>query len=122
MDFSGVIKSYSQHTYRVNDISYRFTVDQTINYNECQARPLEGADNVRLHVARTFLIYSETEQIVRYAATHRVTSGGGGRCQIDKTICYESYLIIDTLRIFFPQWVVDSLSACTQSSFKDSSI
>ncbi len=97
-------------------------MDQTINYNECQARPLEGADNVRLHVARTFLIYSETEQIVRYAATHRVTSGGGGRCQIDQTICYENYLIMDTLRIFFPQWVVDSLSECTQSSFKDSPI
>ncbi len=88
-------------------------MDQTINYNGCQACPLEGADNVRLHVARTFLIYSETEQIVRYAATHRVTSGGGGR---------ENYLTIDMLRIFFPQWVVDSLSECTQSSFKDSPI
>ena len=74
--FAGLIKSYSTHTYRVDGVAYQFTVDQTIKYRECAANPPTDIDNMKLHVTRTFLIYGESEQIVRYAATHRVSTAG----------------------------------------------
>ena len=73
---AGLIKAYSTHTYRVNGVGNQFTVDQTIKYAECEAHPPEDVDAMRLHVTRTFLIYGDSEQIVRYAATHRVSTAG----------------------------------------------
>lgn len=46
-----------------------FTIDQTINYIECE----EPITTMRLKVARNFIVYDAQEQIVRYAMTNKVT-------------------------------------------------
>lgn len=72
----GVIKLSSAHNYRVDGVPYRFTVDETINFKECPARPLSDLASVRIAVSRNFIVYSEKEQIVRYSQTNKVSLPG----------------------------------------------
>lgn len=88
----GVIKSYSTQTLRVDGTPYQITVDQTINYSECEERPLSDISTIRLNVTRNFVVYSDSEQIVRYSQTNKIstTSGGGGLAilgEMDHDLC-----------------------------------
>lgn len=69
---AGIIKSMSTHTFNVETDVHRFTLDQTITYNECAERPLSDVDVIRIAVSRNFVAYSGTEQIVRFSQTNKV--------------------------------------------------
>lgn len=76
----GVIKSISTHTYFVDEVSFTFTVDQTISYDECvhqYADQPDGPPTLRLAVSRNFVVFDEREQIVRYAQTNKIAPLSG---------------------------------------------
>ncbi len=73
----GTIKSYTSHTYRVDGVAQRFTVDQTITFKECPSRPDDGTYMLKLNVIRNFLVYGDREEIVRFAMTNRIATTSG---------------------------------------------
>lgn len=75
--FSGVVKSYATHTYMVDDVPYRFTIDQTINFKECSGQALDGIGTQKLVISRPFVVYGEAEEIVRYATTNKMSPDVG---------------------------------------------
>ncbi|XP_014677741.1 PREDICTED: nidogen-2-like [Priapulus caudatus] len=73
---SGLIKSFSTHKYRVDDVPFTFTVEQTITLDECSfeyAASDAGPPPLRLSVSRNFVVFDEREQIVRYAQTNKIS-------------------------------------------------
>ena len=74
---TGVLKSFVTHNFRADTENYRFTLDQTINYNECAYRPLTDLDVIRIGVTRNFVVYAGTEQIVRFSQTNKVVAAAG---------------------------------------------
>ena len=74
---TGEIRSYMTHTYRVDGVPYRFTLDQTITYKECQAQPLSDLNTQRLVATRNFIIFNADEQVVRFAQTNRISTAIG---------------------------------------------
>jgi hypothetical protein len=53
---TGVIKSFSTRTYRLNEIAYKYTWDQTITFKECEHDPSRSiSDSMRLGVTRNFV-------------------------------------------------------------------
>jgi len=71
----GEIKSFSTHTFTVDDKAIHFTVDQTLHYEECTHRPPNGETVQRLAVSRTFIHFDDNEQqIVRYAQSNRLAT------------------------------------------------
>jgi len=79
----GVLKSHSTQTFRVDGTPHRVVIDQTINYQECAAQPLTNVEGVRLSVTRNFVVYSESDQIVRYSQTNKVSATGGFEPPVD---------------------------------------
>jgi nidogen (entactin) len=74
----GIVKSSATHTFYVDQVPYRFTVDQTIRFTECIWTELPDIDNQRLVISRPFVVYGESEEIVRYATTNKMAPAVGG--------------------------------------------
>lgn len=69
----GVIKSFSTRTYRMNEVAYKYTWDQTITFNECQHDPSRLiSDSMRLGVTRNFVVYDDQNDVVRYAMSNKI--------------------------------------------------
>ena len=75
-----MIKGYSTRTFSVDGRPYTYTVSETITYKECDANPLSDLPNLRLTVGRAYVVYGETEQIVRYATTNTIGRVAGKGC------------------------------------------
>ena len=74
---TGVIKSFSTHTFRVNSQQYRFTLDQTISFTECRGKPLSNLGTIQLSVSRNFLAYNtDNDNIVRFSQTNKIAPAG----------------------------------------------
>jgi len=72
---AGEIKSFSTHTFTVDNKPIHFTVDQTLHYDECTHRPPNGEAVQRLAVSRSFIHFDDNEQqIVRYAQSNKLTT------------------------------------------------
>ncbi|XP_070577200.1 nidogen-1-like [Ptychodera flava] len=74
----GVIRSFSQRTLHLgNDRSIDFTVDQTIEYEECIVRNPQQEESLikamRSSIQGNYVVYDRNEQILRYAMTSKVT-------------------------------------------------
>ncbi|KAL8607394.1 hypothetical protein ACOMHN_024419 [Nucella lapillus] len=69
----GLVKSFSVRSYRVNDVAFRYTWDQTLTYEECEADPNPRSYTTRLAVSRNFVRHSEKDQVVRYAMSNKVS-------------------------------------------------
>lgn len=69
----GVVKSFVARTYRVNDVAYRYTWDNTISYEECDdGQPRTASDVMRLRVSRHYVKLNPSDQVVRFAMTSKV--------------------------------------------------
>ncbi|ESO97555.1 hypothetical protein LOTGIDRAFT_208735 [Lottia gigantea] len=69
----GVIKSFSTRTYRINEVAYRYTWDQTIYFKECMNDPMKDEGEItQLSITRSFVVYNEQDQVVRYAGSNKV--------------------------------------------------
>ncbi|XP_060600904.1 nidogen-1-like [Ruditapes philippinarum] len=67
----GVIRSSSEHTFNVNNVASRFTLDQEINFEECAFDPLKDKkDSQRLSVTRTSACYQPNDKVVRFAMSY----------------------------------------------------
>ena len=70
---AGVIRSYSDRTYRINEVAKRYTWNQTITFDECtldSARAIR--DTMRVAVTRNFVVYDSNDRVVRYAMSNKV--------------------------------------------------
>ncbi|KAK7103484.1 nidogen-like [Littorina saxatilis] len=86
----GVVKSFSVRTYRVNDVAFRYTWDQTLSFEECEADPSPSTHTMRLSVSRNFVRHSEKDQVVRYAMSNKVSVMTGSDPCFDATqTCHE---------------------------------
>ena len=74
---SGVIKGFSTRMFRADNVPFRCTVTETITFQECDARPLDDLPSMRVDVSRAYVVFGETEKIVRYATTNRVRIAAG---------------------------------------------
>ena len=72
-----MLRSSTTHSFRADTDSYRFTLEQTIDYTECSYRPLADVDVIRIGVSRNFVVYAGTEQIVRFSQTNKVLAATG---------------------------------------------
>ena len=71
---SGVMRSHSTHSFRFgeNSLDIPITIDQTIEFNECQFRPFdERQSTLQLTVTRNYIVYDDKEQIIRYASNSK---------------------------------------------------
>ncbi|XP_048259530.1 nidogen-1-like [Haliotis rufescens] len=69
----GLIKARSSRTFRINDVAYRYTWDQTIMFAECTADPdVLAVGTVRLSVGRNFVFFDSGNQVVRFAQSNKV--------------------------------------------------
>ena len=73
----GVIKGYSTRVFHADQVAFRCTVTETITYHECDARPLDDLPSMRVDVSRAYVVFGETEMIVRYATTNRIRVSAG---------------------------------------------
>ncbi|XP_076463392.1 nidogen-1-like [Babylonia areolata] len=86
----GLVKSFSVRTYRVNDVAFRYTWDQTLTFEECEADPNPNTHTMRLAVSRNFVRHSENDQVVRYAMSNKVSVLTGSDPCVDAThTCHE---------------------------------
>ena len=69
----GLVKSFSVRTYRVNDVAFRYTWDQTLSFKECEADPSPRVQTMRMAVTRNFVRHSNKDQVVRYAMSNKVS-------------------------------------------------
>ena len=74
---SGVIRSYSTRSYTIDSIRYRFNVEETIYYQECEAKPFDDVEVMRLTVSRPYVGYNTNDEIVRFATTNRIGRAAG---------------------------------------------
>uniref|UniRef100_A0A915JIK0 Nidogen n=1 Tax=Romanomermis culicivorax TaxID=13658 RepID=A0A915JIK0_ROMCU len=77
----GVVKSYSTSEVAINfpgqvtsgaPLKYSITVDQTIRYDECMAKPFDKPTHIILKTERSYVYYDANEKIVRYASANTV--------------------------------------------------
>lgn len=69
----GVIKSFSTRTYRMNEVAYKYTWDQTITFKECEHDPSRKiSDSMKLGVTRNFVVYDNQNNVVRFAMSNKV--------------------------------------------------
>ncbi|XP_067681271.1 nidogen-like [Haliotis asinina] len=69
----GLIKARSSRTYRVNEVAYRYTWDQTIMFSECMAdRDVRAVGSSRLSVGRNFVVFDSNSQVVRFAQSNKI--------------------------------------------------
>lgn len=69
----GLIRSYSDRTYRINEVASRYTWNQTITFDECtldSARAIR--DTMRVAITRNFVVYDSNDRVVRYAMSNKV--------------------------------------------------
>lgn len=69
----GVIRSYSDRTYRIKEVAKRYTWNQTITFDECtldSARAIR--DTMRVAVTRNFVVYDPNDRVVRYAMSNKI--------------------------------------------------
>ncbi|BFZ12302.1 hypothetical protein BsWGS_15341 [Bradybaena similaris] len=88
----GTIKSFVARTYRVNDVAYQYSWDNTITFNECDTGEFHSTNDVmRLSVTRHFVKHSEKDKVVRYAMTSKVgLFAGTDPCAEASQICGEN--------------------------------
>ena len=73
INFSGLIRSFSDRTYRVNDVASRFTWNQTITFDECTLDDARAVrDTMRVSVSRNFVLYDSNDRVVRFAMSNKV--------------------------------------------------
>ena len=73
INFSGLIRSFSDRTYRVNDVASRFTWNQTITFDECTLDDARAVrDTMRVSVSRNFVLYDANDRVVRFAMSNKV--------------------------------------------------
>jgi hypothetical protein len=69
----GMLRSRSSHSYVVEGTSHEhpFTVEQTIEYEECPFSPPVPPEmsTLTMKVGRHYIVYDVTQEIVRYAIT-----------------------------------------------------
>ena len=71
--FTGLIRSFSDRTYRVNEVASRFTWNQTITFEECTLDPARAVrDTMRVSVNRNFVLYDVNDRVVRFAMSNKV--------------------------------------------------
>ncbi|XP_076314540.1 uncharacterized protein LOC143226890 [Tachypleus tridentatus] len=73
---NGLIRSHSSRTYRLQDngLEVPFQVDQTISFLECKFGSNDpDLDSMKLKHGRTFIVYNEKEEILRYAMTSKIS-------------------------------------------------
>jgi hypothetical protein len=73
------MKAFFTRKYKLggeNGIETPFTVDQTMEYDECAAYPPD-ITTLRLKLNRNYILYEAREKIVRYAMTTKITPLGG---------------------------------------------
>ncbi|KAJ8309420.1 hypothetical protein KUTeg_014294 [Tegillarca granosa] len=71
--YTGLIKSYSSRVYRMNDVAYRYSWDQTINFKECEYdNRQQSSDTMRLSVTKNFVVYDDLDMVIRFAMTNKI--------------------------------------------------
>ncbi|XP_052256418.1 nidogen-1-like [Dreissena polymorpha] len=87
----GVIESTSDRTFRLNEVAYQYSWNQTITFDECEHAPagLDGGGNyMRLSVSRNYINYDPNERVVRYAMSNKVNAmTGSDPCQEGAASC-----------------------------------
>ncbi|CAG5121406.1 unnamed protein product [Candidula unifasciata] len=88
----GTIKSFVARTYRVNDVAYQYSWDNTITFNECDTGEFTSTNDVmRLSVSRHYVKHSEQDKVVRYAMTSKVgLFAGTDPCSEASQVCAEN--------------------------------
>ncbi|CAL1530382.1 unnamed protein product [Lymnaea stagnalis] len=87
----GTVKAFVERTYRVNDVAYRYTWDNTITFDECDDGKTLASDVLRLTVNRHFVKHSQQDQVVRFAMTSKVgLFTGADPCAISANKCGEN--------------------------------
>ncbi|KAK3595925.1 hypothetical protein CHS0354_032433 [Potamilus streckersoni] len=70
---TGYIRSHSDRIYRVNNVAFKYTWDQTIHYTECRHDPGRNVtDTMRLSVSRNFVVYDDNDRVVRFAMSNKI--------------------------------------------------
>lgn len=90
--YPGMIQSQTSYIVTVENSPEQFpvTVEQTISYTEyCPSSVNEGT--FRVKAARNFISYEETENILRFAATNKISSLSG--CDNNFYLLIYSYYI-----------------------------
>ena len=67
----GTITSSSARKYRVNDVDYDYTWNQTITYEECQHDPAlhSSGDVMKLNMKRQYVVYNDLDEYVQFILT-----------------------------------------------------
>jgi hypothetical protein len=70
----GVLRSFANRQYTVDGIAHQYSIDQTIRFTECSARPVDPdvVTAQRVSVERFFVVYDDRERILRFAMTNKV--------------------------------------------------
>ncbi|XP_064621672.1 nidogen-1-like isoform X2 [Lineus longissimus] len=70
----GVLRSFANRQYTVDGVAMQYSIDQTIRYTECSARPVDPNEVTaqRVSVERFFVVYDDRERILRFAMTNKV--------------------------------------------------
>ncbi|CAB3388254.1 Hypothetical predicted protein [Cloeon dipterum] len=87
----GVVKAHHNRDIKIggSDNMLPFTVDQTIEYQECAAQESD-VTTLRLKLERNYILYEEREQIVRYATNSKIGPlGDDDPCRENKLNCGE---------------------------------
>lgn len=93
----GTIKSIATHEYSIDDENFSFTVDQTINFKECDAKPLDRLPSHSLTATRTYVSYGEKDEIVRFASINRIAvAGDENPCQGEELKCASNAVCVPT--------------------------
>lgn len=71
--YLGTIKSFAARTFRINDIAYRYSWDNTITFDECESDDSSnGNDVMKVIVSRHYVKHNENDNVVRYAMSSKV--------------------------------------------------
>ena len=73
---TGILQAFTRHRYMVDGVPYHLVVDQTLIFNECEARPLADLPSLRLSVSRTHVVYQEAEELVRFSMVNKMGVAG----------------------------------------------
>ncbi|XP_052089208.1 uncharacterized protein LOC127725944 [Mytilus californianus] len=88
----GVIKSCSTRKYSMNGFASRFTMDQTITFNECQHSPFRQSFNsMRQFVTRNSVMNDRISDFFRFSSTNLIGALGDTTVEprMDSSTCLE---------------------------------
>ena len=76
----GLIHTFAERSIQVNDDTITYTMDQTIEYDECLADEADSEHSLnfmRVSMTETYLTYGNSEEILRFSMIGKVSPASG---------------------------------------------